>query len=287
MFKAGLSVVLFSAVFVLSTSAKGGRITPTARRDPAASAVEPEIKEFGTCVKKGKAYVPSNLEEAMAELERIFGKNGINAFRKQDPIIYHHGLGTMLRNCWGLWAGGSNLGKWFAKHGITHPDDMSSIVFTSLHRRLNRKPIDLKGQIKYYQDYWKKRRTAYETGAGSGDSVVELVPFQKGEGWIHVRGEKIPYVIDLYQALEKHAGKAFAACWKRFPKTPGSSAVKTFIRITIDKSAKVSSAKVLKTAIPAKDAACMARSFLGAKSPRHAGSSYTLILSSYRMVDPQ
>jgi hypothetical protein len=54
------------------------------------------------------------------------------------------------------------LAKWFNRHGIVHPDDMSGIILTSYWRRLNGKPIALASQVKYFQDYWKESKAAQE-----------------------------------------------------------------------------------------------------------------------------
>ena len=60
-----------------------------------------------------------------------------------------------LRNKLELWHE-NELTKWFNSIGIIHPDDMSGIIFTSTHRRLNHKDIQLNEQIKVYQDHWRK-----------------------------------------------------------------------------------------------------------------------------------
>jgi hypothetical protein len=48
------------------------------------------------------------------------------------------------------------LNQWFNLIGISHADDMSSIISASFHRKLNGKPILLEQQVKFYQNYWKK-----------------------------------------------------------------------------------------------------------------------------------
>jgi predicted Zn-ribbon and HTH transcriptional regulator len=68
----------------------------------------------------------------------------------------HFGTGMGIRNGWELWKGKNRISRFFKSKGITHPDDMSSIILTSFHRDLNNKPIDLEGQISVYQEYWNK-----------------------------------------------------------------------------------------------------------------------------------
>jgi len=103
-------------------------------------------------------YVPKDLDECFAELKKLLPKAQIEEMKKgseEDMIQYHHGLGTWLRNNWGLWKG-SQLSKWFNETGIRHPDDMSGIILDSFWRHLKGRPIRLDEQVEHYQDYWKK-----------------------------------------------------------------------------------------------------------------------------------
>ncbi len=67
---------------------------------------------------------------------------------------FHFQLGMSLRNDWSLWEKDMPLVKWFNERGITHADDMSAIILTSIWRRVRGVDLDLEGQIKSYQDYW-------------------------------------------------------------------------------------------------------------------------------------
>ena len=92
-------------------------------------------------------YIPRNLGECFIELDKALSeidKNEMRALPKRgDMIQYHLGLGTWMRNNWGLW-GGSRLYKYFYDKAVTHPEDMSSIVLfyyydwlTARNRRTN------------------------------------------------------------------------------------------------------------------------------------------------------
>jgi len=104
--------------------------------------------------------IPSNLEEAF----EIFDANKDEHTEKwaaepEDRCMFgiHHGPGTSLRNSWGLWGVGDDkteIYKWFNSIGIAMGDDLSSIIYTSYHRYLNGKPIDLHGQVKEYWAHW-------------------------------------------------------------------------------------------------------------------------------------
>jgi len=101
-------------------------------------------------------YIPRDLDDALVELDRIMGTKGhgeVMTTTEDGMIKYHHGLGTWLRNNWGLW-GGLSLAQYFNQLGIHHPDDMSGIILHSYWRKLHDRPIDLEAQVRHYQDYW-------------------------------------------------------------------------------------------------------------------------------------
>ncbi len=106
-------------------------------------------------------YIPRDLDDALVELDRIMGTKGHDEVMRttEDGMIkYHRGLGTWLRNNWGLWKG-SRLSEYFHQLGIRHPDDMSGIIFDSYWRKLHGSPIELEDQVRHYQDYWKSQKT--------------------------------------------------------------------------------------------------------------------------------
>jgi len=106
--------------------------------------------------------IPENLEECLDQL--IIANNGNKELSKWLALpdkeaygIIHFSSGMSMRNSWGLWDKTSPLNKYFNSIGISHADDMSSIIYASFHRKMNGKPILLEQQIKFYQDYWKKK----------------------------------------------------------------------------------------------------------------------------------
>jgi hypothetical protein len=109
---------------------------------------------------RAAVYVPKDLDDCFKELKKKLPAAEIQkmkAGKEKDMIRYHHGLGTWMRNNWGLW-GGSRLRTYFVKLGLRHPDDMSSTILDSFWRHLNGKPIKLKEQVKRYQAYWKRMK---------------------------------------------------------------------------------------------------------------------------------
>jgi hypothetical protein len=110
-------------------------------------------------------YIPVDLEDALTELDRIMGTQGRNEILKtteQDMFEYHHGVGTWMRNNWGLWKG-SQLAKYFNQLGIHHPDDMSGIILHSYWRHIHGKPIDLEAQVHRYQEFWARNKAMKNT----------------------------------------------------------------------------------------------------------------------------
>ena len=75
---------------------------------------------------------------------------------------HHFGLGLAVRNGYNLWKGGL-LKTFFKLHGIWHADDMSGIILTTYHRKLNGKPIKFKEQKHFYKTYWELAEMGQDT----------------------------------------------------------------------------------------------------------------------------
>jgi hypothetical protein len=139
----------------------------------------PQPEDSNTGGKEEEVYIPKNLNDCFVQLKKLLKPEDIEKMKsgtEDDMIQYHFGLGMGIRNSWGLW-GGSRLAKWFNAQGIKHPDDMSGIILDSFWRHLNDKPIKLKEQIKYYQDYWKKQETIQQSDPGDSEKAADGDPF--------------------------------------------------------------------------------------------------------------
>jgi hypothetical protein len=104
---------------------------------------------------------PKTCVEAVEKLLGMFeGQEQLNTWAsmiEEDALIEaHHGLGASIRNNWGLWPG-SALKSDFETRGIHHPDDMSSILLVSLHRKINGRLVNLDIQVRHYQNYWARQ----------------------------------------------------------------------------------------------------------------------------------
>jgi hypothetical protein len=99
--------------------------------------------------------VPKTLGEALDTLERAAPGSFLAAMRRDDesvPISYHHGLGTWIRNNWGLWQRGP-LYQDLARHGFGHPDEMSAAILDTFWRRQHGRPPDLEGRVRKEQEW--------------------------------------------------------------------------------------------------------------------------------------
>lgn len=85
-------------------------------------------------------YIPKNLEECFIELDRLLSEEDKNTIKnlknKNETALYHLGLGTTIRNMWGLWSG-SRLQLFFIKKKIQHPDEMSGMILGFYYDWLN------------------------------------------------------------------------------------------------------------------------------------------------------
>jgi len=92
------------------------------------------------------------LDKALKEIENSWTKEELDSFAqkniKEAVLRTHFGYALNYRNKYFRNPKDSTLLNYFRKLNIEQEDYMSSIVFTSLHRKLNKKPIDLKGQLK-------------------------------------------------------------------------------------------------------------------------------------------
>ncbi|GGH72081.1 DUF6794 domain-containing protein [Phaeocystidibacter marisrubri] len=133
-------------------------------------------------------YIPEDLEDCFLQMDG-FWNDSIKSYVKslselEFRVQAHLSTGTWMRNNWRLW-GGSRLSLYFNNLGIYHPEDMTSIINTSYHRRLNDHDIDLEKQLKFFHDFWDPVKR---------DSIVAFREAQKREqqqtfkNWLHKKG---------------------------------------------------------------------------------------------------
>ena len=104
--------------------------------------------------------IPKTLDECFPILDKELHPDTIKEFKEMEEkdmmASTHFTLGRWLRNEWALWDNKTELHNWFKDElGIWHADDMSGIILTSYHRKLNGKDIALNEQIQFYKDWWE------------------------------------------------------------------------------------------------------------------------------------
>lgn len=91
--------------------------------------------------------------ESMTDEER----EAFSSIEERGLALFHLTIGSELRNAWSLWEKNTPLVLDFNRVGIQHPDDMSGILLSSAWRKLHKKPVGLKSQVRIYKNFWKKK----------------------------------------------------------------------------------------------------------------------------------
>ena len=156
---------------------------------------------FSTCVIvmiscKSQIVVPKNLDEAVLYFQQKWSKDELDKFKKKPEenavTELHFGTGTWIRNNWVHGKRETALTNYFYSLGIFHPDDISSIILTSLHRTLNKKDVQLDQQVESYKEYWKPIMDCHEKQKAqavsnynefkTGDSITIYMPVDTSDG---------------------------------------------------------------------------------------------------------
>jgi hypothetical protein len=104
-------------------------------------------------------HVVKDLDDAM---DFVWGRLGDAAraeFRDTPPDKlwqFHHGFGRALRNELGLWHDPKPAVRVYFEDqlGVSHPDDISSIIVHALYCKVNGTEFDLAAKLQYFNDYW-------------------------------------------------------------------------------------------------------------------------------------
>lgn len=95
-------------------------------------------------------YIPKDLSDAIVQLNQLADRESLQKFRmaaEEEAVRkLHFSLGRWIIHNWGFY-GGSRLSYALKGMGVHHPDDMAQLLVRSLHRSLNKKPIEVKAQV--------------------------------------------------------------------------------------------------------------------------------------------
>jgi hypothetical protein len=105
------------------------------------------------------AQKPGSIEEAITYFEHHWPAKEKEKFKlkpeRQAVMELHFSVGMWIRNEWIRGNRDTALLHQFLALDIHHPDDMSGIILTCLHRKLNNRPLDIEGMAKASVDGWK------------------------------------------------------------------------------------------------------------------------------------
>lgn len=108
---------------------------------------------------KSQITFPKNLDEAVIYFQQNWSKEQLAIFKNKSEneavTDEHFATGIWIRNNWIRSNKDTTFKNHFNELGIYAPDDISSIVLTSLHRTLNKKDVELGKQVEFYKSYWQ------------------------------------------------------------------------------------------------------------------------------------
>jgi thymidylate synthase (FAD) len=121
--------------------------------------------------------VPVDIASAVDTLVAQLGAEDKAALRAKGYLPFHQTLGRWVRNAWGLWSGGP-LKDHLTAAGLTHADDMSSVVLGALVARLRGTEFDLGAAVARYRRFWEASRSGHdpELMAAAADVGPEAGP---------------------------------------------------------------------------------------------------------------
>jgi hypothetical protein len=118
-------------------------------------------------------YIPKNLDDAMAQLDKQISaetKILIKAIPEDSVCMaLHRRLGVWMINNWGFYEG-SRLSHYLRSAGVTFPDDQADFLILAYHRHLHGKSLEIKQLATYFRDM---RHKQYEEEVKKGEVVGE------------------------------------------------------------------------------------------------------------------
>lgn len=128
-----------------------------------------------------RAQWPASCDEAVSQLLRTLPEGDratIRATARGDLVRFHHGLGTRIRNGFGLWQGNTALMQSCLEPGEgaqAHPDDVSMIIIERAWRALRARDgsgdpaaDDVQWRTDPAAEAWHRRRPARARVAPGG-----------------------------------------------------------------------------------------------------------------------
>ena len=110
-------------------------------------------------------YIPKDLAECFEQLNEKTTKTSKAKFKEADELTVmlklHYSLGRWIWHNWGLFEG-SRLSVYMNKVGVHHPEDMADFIIVAYHRYLNKKPIEPKELVAFFEKRKAKEKAEQE-----------------------------------------------------------------------------------------------------------------------------
>ena len=113
--------------------------------------------------KLDNVYIPADLAECFIELDEKISTASKEKFKAVDELTVmrklHYSLGRWIWYNWGFYQG-SRLSVYMNKVGVHQPEDMADFIVISYHRYLNKKPLDPKQLVEFFEVRSKREKEA-------------------------------------------------------------------------------------------------------------------------------
>jgi len=131
-------------------------------------------------------YLPESIEDAVNYMNYRWKEEDKETFKnkpeKSAVLELHFGYGMGIRNGW-IRHGNPKLSEYFYKNKVFQIDDMSSIILTAFHRKLNNKKLGLKEIFKPYKTKWCDGKEGRKKYNDSINSVFEKFKVNDTISW--------------------------------------------------------------------------------------------------------
>jgi hypothetical protein len=164
LFEKILLVMKPSHLFVLLLFWVAATLPGAAQERPPANKAEFE-KNYARRIKLSNiagVYIPKDLEDAFANLNRLIDKNGREKFKNMGEVDaarrLHFSFGRWITTNWGFYEG-SRLSHYIRENfQIYHPEDMAQFIIILYHRYLNKSPLNVKELVEHYHIKQEKQK---------------------------------------------------------------------------------------------------------------------------------
>jgi len=120
-------------------------------------------------------YIPKNLDDALAQLDKLTSPESRLKFKSipEDSVcrVMHNRLGQWMIVNWSFYEG-SRLSNYLRSAGVTYPYDMADFLILAYHRHLNGHTVTIKELAVYFRE---KRKKEWEQRQQEGDVLKEEV----------------------------------------------------------------------------------------------------------------